>query len=747
MKYTKINPMKKLLFLLVLFYGLKVNSQNYLISFTGTGASATVSTIKVENLNKGTSLTLSGGDILHLTTPTDINPFEEKQSPDLRIYPNPMNDNSTLEIFPPVAGDAIISVLDIAGKQVARIQSCLENYRQDFKLSGVKTGLYLVNVKGSNYQFSLKLISIGKSTGTVILEKNNSITRTVDDKSVKTETKGMQDVVYMAYTEGDRLKFTGMSGNYSTVKTDIPTSDKTITFNFIACTDADNNNYPVVEIGSQLWMAENLKVKRYRNGDPIPCVTGGTEWENLVTGAYSDYDNNPGNGKTYGRLYNWFCVTDDRKLCPAGWHLPSVGEWTTLITYLGNCDAGGKLKETGTAHWRSPNTGATNECGFTALPSGLRVRSGSFYSIGDQESWWSSTLSVEYTGYALACGVVFDYSQAQAGGSGSEKQTGSSVRCLQGELVLPTSVTSAITAVTNSTASSGGYVTHSGVAAVTSRGVCWSTSANPTVANSKTTDGTGTGIFTSLLTGLTENTAYHLKAYATNSLGTDYGNELIFTTYSGRVTDVDGNVYNTKTIGTQEWMAENLRTTRYNSGDLIGTTIPARLDIRNEVAPKYQWAYGGNEAFATTRGRLYTWYAAMDSRSVCPAGWHVPTDAEWKTLEMYLGMTIEQADSTGFRGTNQGTKLKSTAIWTELSRSCFGTERNSSGFTAQPVGFRRDVGSFESGNGLCFFWSYTVNETDILSAWARSLGNESTKVSRTTPYTVDGLSVRCLKDN
>ena len=125
------------------------------------------------------------------------------------------------------------------------------------------------------------------------------------------------------------------------------------------------------------------------------------------------------------------------------------------------------------------------------------------------------------------------------------------------------------------------------------------------------------------------------------------------------VTDIDGNQYNTVTIGNQVWMAENLKTTKYQNGDEIGTTTPATLDISGETSPKYQWAYNGSEANVNTYGRLYTWYAVADERNICPAGWHVPSDDEWKTLEMFLGMTQEQADGTYWRGTDQGTQIKS----------------------------------------------------------------------------------------
>jgi len=164
--------MKKLVFVLAFFSVLTLNAQNYQITFSGTGASTTVNTVKVENLNTGTSLTLNGSDILRLTIATSVNSPNDDQSSDLRMYPNPMTDYTTLEIFPPIAGNAVIEVSDMTGKSVCKIKSYLGNLKQSYKLTGVKAGIYVVNIKGNGYQLSGKLVSNGKSNGAIIIEKN-----------------------------------------------------------------------------------------------------------------------------------------------------------------------------------------------------------------------------------------------------------------------------------------------------------------------------------------------------------------------------------------------------------------------------------------------------------------------------------------------------------------------------------------------------------------------------------------------
>lgn len=194
--------------------------------------------------------------------------------------------------------------------------------------------------------------------------------------------------------------------------------------------DIEGNIYHIVTIGAQVWMAENLKTTKYSDATSIPLVTDNSAWNNLTTPGYCWYKNDEATYKnTYGALYNWYTVNTGN-LCPTGWHVPTDAEWTTLTTYLGGESvAGGKLKETGTAHWHSPNTGATNESGFTALPGGIRYNTGTFNLIGDWGGWWSST---EYDAYnAWDRSLYLSYGNVLRYSSGHNKNIGVSVRCLR----------------------------------------------------------------------------------------------------------------------------------------------------------------------------------------------------------------------------------------------------------------------------------------------------------------------------
>nr|MBN2278777.1 fibrobacter succinogenes major paralogous domain-containing protein [candidate division Zixibacteria bacterium] len=307
----------------------------------------------------------------------------------------------------------------------------------------------------------------------------------------------------------------------------------------------------------------------------------------------------------------------------------------------------------------------------------------------------------------------------------------------------PVLLTCAVTYITQTTAECCGNITSDGGSAVTARGVCWSIDPTPTIADSKTTDGSGAGVFNSLLTGLTANTRYYVRAYAVNNAGTGYGDEESFTTTapSSTVTDIDGNVYETVTIGSQVWMAENLKVTHYRNGDPIPNVTDSA--IWSGLTTGAYCNYENDQGHVATYGRLYNWYAVDDGRNIAPEGWHVPSDAEWKQLEIYLGMSQSEADATGFRGTTEGGKLKE-AGGTHWANPNAGAT-NESGFSGLPGGVRYDYGSlFYNLGTYAAFWSSSVGSSG--RAWARYLHWYHSQVQRYDYFMHDGYSVRCVRD-
>jgi uncharacterized protein (TIGR02145 family) len=300
-------------------------------------------------------------------------------------------------------------------------------------------------------------------------------------------------------------------------------------------------------------------------------------------------------------------------------------------------------------------------------------------------------------------------------------------------LILPTVATLEIKDKTDTTALSGGEITDDGGQSVIARGVCWSTSENPTVDDNKTEDGTGTGVFTSSITALEPNTKYYARAYAISHAGTAYGNTLSFTTYEtgyGSFTDPrDDNVYKTVTIGNQIWMAENLKYLPKVVPSATGSeTIPYYYVFNYE----YIYVAEAKETGAyDTYGVLYNWPAAL---TACPAGWRLPGHDDWFELTDYLD------DNTGGKLKATGTLLTGTGLWSAPNRGA----TNETGFSGLPAGFRTSTQGFANMNASANWWSAT--ETSWGGAWYRIVYYNGSYLIDMGESKNHGMSVRCLKD-
>ncbi len=379
-----------LLLSILIFSFINLSAQDYLISFAGTGEATTIDEIFVENLTQRTNLTLGGTDMLRLMGTVGIEQIKTDGNSSMRIFPNPMTEQSTIQLDMPHSGNATLDLFDITGKKILSTQNNLKPETHVFKVSGLTTGIYTVSLKTENFAYSDKIVSTSTSKGTPTVEYVNS------GISENTNLKTTQSVVPMQYTTGDRIQIKAVSGAYSTIKTFIPEGNSTESFYFVAATDLDGNNNTTVTIGTQVWMVENLKTTFSRNGDPITKAQGPTSWANNNSqgaGAYCWYNNIIDEGSGRGALYNWYAVNVQRNIAPEGWHVPSDDEWTTLVNFLGGeALAGSKMKQTVFTTWDYPNLGATNETGFTALPAGFRNSvDGTFFDTGMYGYFWSST--------------------------------------------------------------------------------------------------------------------------------------------------------------------------------------------------------------------------------------------------------------------------------------------------------------------------------------------------------------------
>jgi uncharacterized protein (TIGR02145 family) len=289
---------------------------------------------------------------------------------------------------------------------------------------------------------------------------------------------------------------------------------------------------------------------------------------------------------------------------------------------------------------------------------------------------------------------------------------------------IPTLITTSVSNITTNFATTGGNITSDGGSAVTVRGVCWAITTNPTTSNSKTSDGTGTGSFISNISELEAGTIYYLRAYATNSVGTAYGNELKTST---SIDDIELNMYKTVSIGSQLWMAENLKTTKYNDGVSIPHVISSS-EWNNLPTHAYCWFNNDASAYKGTYGALYNWYA-VNSGKLCPSGWHVPTDDEWTVLVTYVEGSAGKLKESG------------TSHWPSPN----GEATNETGFTALPGGQRFIDGSFVNFGSTGAWWSST--EWSPSWAWYRGMGSINNFIDRSSYYKYLGESVRCVKDN
>lgn len=430
--------MKKLvLFFFVMLVSSSIFSQEYKISFSGTGSSSTVSSVFVENLTQNKSVTLDGNETLHLAaTITGINDVDEVKEK-LIVSPNPIVDEGVVTFFAKNEGLVSVEILESSGVLVFQKSYYLYPGTNSLKISELGNGIFILNISSKTYSYSGKILSIKRNhirVNAPVVESLGLGTTVIQKlKSVSVEK-------YLIFKKGDILKITGKSGDYSTIVGDSPVADKTITFNFMPCVDGDGNNYPVVQIGNQVWMGENLRTTKLNDGAEIPNIPKDSEWGALTTPGYCWANNDATNKSPYGGLYNWFAVNTG-KLAPKGWHVPTDKEWTDLIVFLGGdpLGIGGwvvcKLQETGNLHrdqYAFNQFNATNETGFSMVPNGIRSgesgTTGWFLGFRSYANLWTTTNGGSYPESEIAyCRFV----QSDIMSTVSNKKNGMAVRCIK----------------------------------------------------------------------------------------------------------------------------------------------------------------------------------------------------------------------------------------------------------------------------------------------------------------------------
>lgn len=375
--------MHKLTCLTIFLFAINtLNAQNYKITFKGTGESNLVDSVEVQNLTRETLIVLPGTDTLLLSGTIGI---EDTNTgvPGMLVYPNPSGQTARIRFDNSGPGRVEIEVCEITGKILLTKDFKLPRAVHIFTVSGLKTGIYLLQVKTPKETFAERLIVSASAGDAPEILYEGSANYEFHPKI----NKRTGNVAVMHYKDGERLLFKAHSSHYTTVQTLVPDKSQQLAFEFFECTDADSNHYAVVRIGWQIWMAENLKTTHFQDGYTMNYLYS---WYNNDEAAYKDI---------YGALYGFRAIHfQDRNMCPAGWVVPADWSWDILTNHLGE-NAGGKMKSTGTGLWRIPNTDATNESGFTGLPGGARNEAEIFGDIGEYGHWWSSTNNDFITGW------------------------------------------------------------------------------------------------------------------------------------------------------------------------------------------------------------------------------------------------------------------------------------------------------------------------------------------------------------
>lgn len=344
---------------------LHIHAFNYSVSFTGHGASTEVTSVLVQNISKGTSMTVAAGQSLNLTDGATSTPSVTAGNKGNIHFSNDANGNAFINFEAPKAGNTTISAFTLDGRKVSGITNDISEGNYRYKVSLPK-GIYVVRVSGNGFYYHAKLVNpYDGGNGAQIVPDG------VSGKEKSNASRVANAGVSMEYNEGDRIIFRGYSNNMCTLVSDVISADKTIDFNFVPCQDASGNHYATITIGDQVWMAENLKTTKYTDGTDIILRASKAEYladPNSNTTPICRYFNDDANTKDVaGLAYKYQTIQKD--LCPAGWHIPSHFEWRILRDAISSdtVDRYNAIRKTG-PYWN--NVGATNASGFSAVAGG-----------------------------------------------------------------------------------------------------------------------------------------------------------------------------------------------------------------------------------------------------------------------------------------------------------------------------------------------------------------------------------------
>lgn len=433
----------RLLISLLLLSQLSVHAQYYLINFKGSGAATTIDSIRVLNLAQNTSVKLAGSDTLLLAGVVGMT-NQPGPTSQIKVLPTPFSGSYQVSFYTSFSGNAVIDIFDATGKKIFNYRLSVKQGENSFYLEGLPSGLNILNILLPNEKMAAKI---------PVISSNTTSTPVLTPAGHRPVLKKSRAIVVMQYNDDEVLLFKVYSGNHSRYQPYIINASQTLYFDFIQCTDIMGNNYPVVRIGSQVWMADNLKNTYFNNGTPIPVVEDDNTWKNLTTPALSWYDNNAAQNKFMGAYYNFYAV-ESNNICPPGWRVPTLQDFEQMLVFLQQYgynyngikdpdnnpytnDYTAKSLTSRSLWMTSDVTGAPgntdypnyrNRAGFESFPYGLRNGyTGGFTNKTVTTYFWTQSVNTNGEGYK----IQFFYNNPASMVGPIIKSTGMNVRCIK----------------------------------------------------------------------------------------------------------------------------------------------------------------------------------------------------------------------------------------------------------------------------------------------------------------------------
>lgn len=442
---------KYILLSIITWCTIELSAQNYNINFTASGEASSIESIIVTNQTTGTSLTLQGSESLQLqAVSTNISKTLTKAN--IQVFPNPYNSETKLVLSLNKNQRVNIILSDISGKTLVQYDESLNANQHKFKISADHQGLYLLSVRTEDEMICEKIIQKQAAQNNIVHES----TEKVEDRNLSA-LKSSGNI--LSYTPGDVIAYKFTSGIYTTILHEIPDASKTINAEFVECTDFEGNNYAVVKIGNQWWMAENLRSTKYADGTSIPHVTSDEDWAAMrsISGskerAYCYFNNSEASNTV---LYTYTAATNDapydgvsyaQGIAPNGWHIPGTGEWYELRDYLINnghnydgSSSGSYIAKSlaSNSGWDTNNTEGSpgnnqltnNRSGFNALPTGFRKDYYGRFHFNSKKyaRWWCRPVGNSgSTNFGLNYASKYFFTDGDNTGS----SCGFSVRCVK----------------------------------------------------------------------------------------------------------------------------------------------------------------------------------------------------------------------------------------------------------------------------------------------------------------------------